>query len=99
MDKPTRDTLERWEQLQSGDGLQSVGKVIKALWLCGSASTLFVVFSVAYGLSPIVVAIGAAVSGWIIAETNALRHRLSQWPTISRYIDWWRVRADLATLP
>jgi hypothetical protein len=55
-----------------------------------------VVFGVAYGLHPAAIAVAAAAMGWIIAETNALRWRLAQWPTLKRYIDWQRVHEDLA---
>jgi hypothetical protein len=34
------------------------------------------------------------VAGWVVAERNALRLRISQWPIFSAYIDWDRVHQD-----
>ena len=50
--------------------------------------------STAYLPSPIFIAAVSAVSGWVIAERNALQLRVSQWPIFSEYIDWDRVRRD-----
>jgi hypothetical protein len=33
--------------------------------------------------------------GWVVAESNALRTRLAQWPVFMTYIDWKRVDEDL----
>lgn len=41
------------------------------------------------------VAVAAAAMGWVIAERNALRTRLGQWPIFKTYIDWNRVEEDL----
>ena len=46
-------------------------------------------------LHPAFVAIAAAVTGWVIAESNALRTRLAQWPIFKSYIDWKKVEEDL----
>ena len=56
---------------------------------------MFVVFAVVYKLHPVFVAVAATVMGWVIAERNALRSRIAQWPTFKRYIDWKRVQEDL----
>jgi hypothetical protein len=55
---------------------------------------VFVVLAVAYALHPVAVAVAATSLGWVIAERNALRARVSQWPIFKRYIDWKRVHED-----
>ena len=52
-------------------------------------------FGVIYGLPSIGIAIAAAAFGWVIAETNALRDRMAQWPELKQYIDWQRVHQDI----
>ena len=67
------------------------------IW-AGEAGMLLAIcigIAVAYGLHPGFIAIASAAVGWIIAERNALRSRISQWPIMRNYIDWQRVRADL----
>jgi len=46
-------------------------------------------------LPPIVLVAVSAVMGWVIAERNALKSRITQWPTFANYIDWARVSNDL----
>jgi hypothetical protein len=55
---------------------------------------LLVTYAVTYGCSPIFVAAVSAVTGWVVAERNALQLRVSQWPIFSEYIDCARVRRD-----
>jgi hypothetical protein len=59
---------------------------------------LFVVIVVGLSgrLHVVIVAVASAIMGWIIAESNALRNRLAQWPILRRYIDWKHVQEDLA---
>jgi len=70
--------------------------MVRILWIAGLLLCIVVIFGISYGLHPVVVAIAAVVMGWVIAERNALRTRLSQWPILRRYIDWKRVQEDLA---
>lgn len=97
MDKDTKKLLARWQSLEKGDGLQRAGSMARILWFVGLVLCVLVVFGVAYGLHPAIVAVAAAAMGWIIAERNALRGRLAQWPTFRRYIDWNHVQEDLSS--
>jgi len=63
--------------------------------LVGLLCSLVVVFRLIYGLHPIVIAFVAAIGGVMLAETNALRTRMAQWPIFKQYIDWQRVHEDL----
>jgi hypothetical protein len=65
------------------------------LWFIGLALCIFVVFAVIYRLHPAFVAVTAAAMGWVIAETNALRARIAQWPIFKTYINWNRVEEEL----
>jgi hypothetical protein len=95
MDDHTKSILTRWQTLEGGEGLKKVRFYSYVLWLVGLLSCIFTVVGVAIGINPIATAISAAITGWIVAETNALRNRISQWPIFQRYIDWKRVHEDL----
>ena len=95
MDKHSKDLLSQWQLLESGDGLKRSGSMVRILWIAGLLLCIVVIFGISYGLHPVVVAIAAVAMGWVIAERNALRTRLSQWPILRRYIDWKRVQEDL----
>ena len=95
MDKHSKDLLSRWQSLESGDGLKQVSSMARILWIAGFLLCIIVVLGLYYGLHRAVVAIAAVAMGWIIAERNALRTRLNQWPILRRYIDWSRVQKDL----
>lgn len=96
MNGETRQLLARWHALEAGDGLRRVAFTARVLWFVGLGLAMFVALAVTYRLHPAVVAAGAAVMGWTIAERNALRTRLTQWPVFKRYVDWNRVKQDLA---
>ena len=95
MDTGTRQLLNRWESLRSGTGLARATAVSRTLWLLGLALFLVVVIGLYYMFPPAALVAASAVMGWVIAERNALKSRLAQWPTIASYIDWERVRNDL----
>ena len=95
MDKHTRDLLSQWLLLENGDGLKRAGSMARILWVAGLLLCVVIVFGIYHGLHPVVVAIAAVAMGWVIAERNAVRTRLSQWPILRRYIDWKRVQEDL----
>jgi hypothetical protein len=95
MDDKTKSMLTRWQTLESDEGLKKVRFYIYMLGLVGLLFCMFTVVGVATGINPIATAISAAIMGWIVAETNALRNRSSQWPIFQRYIDWKRVHEDL----
>jgi hypothetical protein len=63
--------------------------------MVGLALCIFVVFAMFYGFHPAFIAGPAAAMGWVIAESNALRTRLAQWPIVKAYIDWKKVEEDL----
>jgi len=96
MQSSTKNLLSRLRSLEEGDGLRRAHSIARTLWLLGLALTIFVGVGIAYGLPPGIIAIASAVLGWLIAESNALRARLAQWPVFRNYIDWQRVRDDLA---
>ena len=89
-----KELLRRWSSLQDGGGLVRAAKVARLLWIVGLLLTLIVAGAVAYRLNPILIVVISASIGWIVAEGNALRLRISQWPIFSEYIDWDRVRQD-----
>src|SRR5437763_2379682 len=96
MNNETKKLLARWQTLEQGDGLRRAGPNARLLFFVGLAFFLFVVFGILYRLHPVAVAVAAAIMGWVIAERNALRTRLAQWPIFKQYIDWKRVEEDLS---
>jgi len=97
MNTDTLQLLSRWQSLAKEGGLQHAASRARALWFVGLLLCIFVVFAVIYKLHPTFVAVAAAAMGWVIAESNALRTRLAQWPIFKTYIDWKRVEEDLKT--
>jgi hypothetical protein len=97
MDKDANKLLARWHSLEKGDGLQRARSTARIFWFIGLALCILAVAGVVYGLHRAIVAVAAASMGWIIAERNALRSRLAQWPILRRYIDWKRVQEDLSS--
>jgi hypothetical protein len=95
MNTETKQLLTRWQSLEKGDGLQRASVAARTLRIVGLVLCIFVVLAVVYGLHPAFVAVAAAVMGWVVAESNALRTRFSQWPIFKRYIDWKKVEEDL----
>ena len=95
MNTDTRQLLIRWQSLEKDGALQHAASRARTLWFVGLALCIFVVFAVIYRLHPAFVAVAAAAMGWVIAESNALRTRLVQWPIFKTYIDWKRVKEDL----
>lgn len=94
MDTYRKQLLRRWRSLQDGSGLVRAAKLARLLWVAGLLLALLVACAVTYRLNPILIAAISAVTGWVVAERNALRLRISQWPIFSEYIDWDRVRQD-----
>jgi uncharacterized membrane protein len=99
MSNETQQLLTRWQSLHKGEGMQRAGAMAHKLRIVGIALCLFVSLGVAYSLHPALLALGALALGWVIAEHNALRTRISQWPTVQNYIDWHRVEKDMNTAP
>ncbi len=95
MNTETRQLLSRWQSLEKDGAFQRAASKARALWLVGLVLCIFVVFAVVYELHPAFVAVAAAAMGWMIAESNALRTRVAQWPIFKTYIDWKRVEEDL----
>lgn len=95
MNPETKQLLTRWQSLEKSGALQRVGALVRLLWVAGLALGMFVVFAMIYRLHPALIAVAAAAMGWLIAESNALRTRLAQWPTFKNYIDWKKVEDDL----
>jgi hypothetical protein len=95
MPNHTTRLLARLDSLEKGGGLRRAKLVGRVLFLVGLVLAAFVGVAIAYGLQPAFIAVPAAAVGWIIAERNALRSRISQWPIMRNYIDWQRVHADL----
>ncbi len=95
MERDAKNLLKRWQSLEESDGLQRARFVARTLWFIALALCVFVVLGVTFKLPSAAVALSAAVMGWAIAESNALRARLAQWPVFRRCIDWKRVQEDL----
>ena len=95
MNTETKQLLTRRQSLEKNGGLQRAGATARLLWIVGLVLCIFVVFAVVYRLHPAFVGVGAAGMGWAIAESNALRTRLAQWPIFKSYIDWKKVEEDL----
>jgi hypothetical protein len=87
--------LSRLDSLEKGDGVRRAKLVSRVLFVLGLLLAAFVGVAIAYGFHPAFIAVPAAAVGWVIAERNALRSRISQWPIMRNYIDWQRVKADL----
>jgi len=82
-------------QPASQQGIQFTASRARALWFVGLVLCIFVLFAVVCRLHPAFVAVAAAVMGWVVAESNALRTRIAQWPIFKTYIDWKKVEEDL----
>ena len=95
MTSETKQLLTRWQSLEQDGGLQRAASMARVLWIVGLVLCLFLVFGVVYRLHPALIAVAAAVMGWVISERNALRTRAAQWPIFKSYIDWKRVQDDL----
>ena|ERR1700676_5398263 len=95
MPNQTIRLLARLDSLEKGDGIRHAKSVGRILFVVGLLLAIFVGIAMAYGLHPGFIAVAAAALGWIIAERNALRLRISQWPIMRNYVDWQRVQADL----
>jgi hypothetical protein len=95
MNTETKELLTRWQSLEKNGGLQRAGATARTLRIVALVLCIFTVFAVVYRLHPVFVAVAAAVMGWMIAESNALRTRFAQWPIFKSYIDWKKVEEDL----
>ena len=87
--------LKRLHSLENDDGLRRARSLSRALFVVGMLLSIFVGYAIVLGLHPVLIAGAAAIVGFVVAERNALRQRISQWPTFRSYIDWQRVREDL----
>lgn len=96
MNPEARRLLTRWQSLRDGKGMERATSVARGLWLAGLALFLFVFLGIYFSFPEVAVTVAAAVMGWVIAESNALRLRIAQWATVASYIDWGRVGDDLA---
>jgi len=95
VDAETKSVLLRCKGLSQPETLQRAKSIALWLRLAGLVVACLVVVAIAKGFSSVWVAVGAVVVGWLVAETNALRTRLSQWGTFSRYLDWQRIEQDI----
>ncbi|HEY4415849.1 MAG TPA: hypothetical protein VGO57_09170 [Verrucomicrobiae bacterium] len=95
MNSEAKQLLSRWQSLEKDGGLRRAGSIARGLWIVGLVLFLFVGFGVVYHLHQALIAIAAAMMGWVVAERNALRTRIVQWPIFKSYIDWKRVQDDL----
>src|SRR5262249_40991477 len=95
VDHATRKILLRWQALSHPEGLRSTKLLAVWLRVLGAVLVGFVVFAVSMKFSPVWVVVGAFLVGWVSGEANALRMRLHQWDTFSRYLDWARIERDV----
>ena len=91
--------LARWISLKDGDGLVRARSMVRVLWLLGCILFLGAALGAVFHLNVWLIFVLALSAGWVIAEVNALRHRLAQWPILREYIDWQRVTSDLRDAP
>jgi hypothetical protein len=91
----TKRLLLRWQALSKPGGLQRARSMALTLCIFGFIVAIVVAVAIVKGHSPVWVALGGVVVGWIIAETNALRSRIEQWDTFQRYLDWARIEQEL----
>jgi hypothetical protein len=87
--------LKRLQSLEDGEGLRRAASLSRALFVVGVLLSMFVGWAIVFRLHPALIAVAALAVGFVIAERNALRTRISQWPIFRVYIDWQRVRDDL----
>lgn len=97
MNTKSRNLLLRWHSLEKEDGLRRAKATVRVFSFVGLALSIFIVFGIVYKVHPIAIAVAAAALGWVIADRQALRSRLVQWPAIRRYFDWKLVEEDLRT--
>ena len=97
MEATTRVFLQRWLAIEDGDGTARATRTVRILRVAGLALTVLVVNGLWFGLHPVAVAVLAGLAGWVVAETNALRSRMTQWPEMRQYIRWDRVREAMRT--
>jgi hypothetical protein len=95
MNGETKRLLTRWQLLEKDGDLPRAASMARGLWIVGLVLFVFVLFGVVYRLHPALIAVAAAVMGWVVAERNALVTRAAQWPVFKSYIDWKRVQEDL----
>lgn len=95
VDAATKTLLQRWLELTKPGALERVKTLSLVFWILGLIVFLAVGLAISQGYSPVIVAGGGMVAGWLIAETNALRARITQWSTFQRYLDWNRIEQDL----
>lgn len=95
MEIETRQLLDRWKSLRSGTGLARATSIASALGLLGRVLLLVIVIGLYRMFPPAVLVAVSAAMGWVIAERNALKSRIAQWPVFASYIDWERVNNDL----
>ncbi len=95
VDIKTKKILLRWKALSHPEGLRRTKILANLLSLLASGFTAFVLFAVAMNLSVAWVVVGAFGIGWLGGEAQALRTRLAQWDTFSRYLDWSRIERDI----
>lgn len=95
MDSTARRLLQRWQALRDGNALKRAASMARTLWVIGLLLALFAAYAIVARLSPVISAAAAGVCGWVIAESNALRTRIAQWPIFKEYVDWSRVQKDL----
>ena len=94
MDTRTKQLLARWQSLERGEGLRRANTTARVLWFLGLGLCISVIFGIVLRWHPAAVAVLAAVLGWTVAEGNAIRTRLAQWPVFKAYIDWKRIQED-----
>ncbi|HEY2684107.1 MAG TPA: SoxR reducing system RseC family protein [Steroidobacteraceae bacterium] len=86
---------KRLHYLEEGDGLRRAAFLSRMLFVVGMLLSVGAGLAIAFQLHPAIVGLAGLAVGYIIAECNALRSRIAQWPNFRNYIDWQRVREDL----
>ena len=95
MDAKSKELLLRWQSLNEAEAMKRSRKHMLVFRCTGLVAFFAAATGIALDRSSAAVAVPAIAFGWIVAETNALRTRMDQWPIFKRYINWQRIADDL----
>jgi hypothetical protein len=95
VDASTKQILMRWQSLADGSGLRRAALISRILSVFGLLLTGIAIYGSTLRLNASFTVAAALIAGWVVAEGNALRSRVAQWPIFTTYLDWGRVRQDL----
>lgn len=89
-----RKTLKRWIAIEDGTGIDVATRIKRLLFVVGMCLSILILFSIVHGFHPAIVSVLSVLLGWSLAEGNALRSRIEQWPHIRKYLNWKLIREN-----